>query len=82
MTKANINKEIIMKNIVLAIMFTLFCSYANAGECVNGSCHLGSRVATVTREVVRVPVEVTRRTVQVTTNVARRTVNRVRSVVR
>ena len=82
MTKANINKEIIMKNIVLAIIVTLFCSYANAGECVNGSCRLGNRVATVTREVVKVPVEVTRRTVQVTTNVARRTVNRVRNVVR
>lgn len=67
----------------LMIVALVLCSSVSfGGECVNGSCRLGNRVVTVTKDIVAVPVEVTRRTVQVTTNVARRTVNRVRSVVR
>jgi hypothetical protein len=72
-----------MKNFILMIaMVAATCSTSFAGECVNGSCTLRSRVVNVTREIVQVPVAVTRRTVEATRNVGRRTVARVRSVVR
>jgi len=71
-----------MKNFALIIAIIVTCSTTYAGECLNGTCSLRSRVVNVTREVVNVPVEVTRRTVEATRNVGRRTVARVRSVVR
>lgn len=72
-----------MKNFVIAatLVFGMVGS-SYAGECVNGSCLLRSRVVNVTREVISVPVTVTRRTVQATRNVGRKTVNRVRDIVR
>lgn len=71
-----------MKNFILAVIIAAACSSSYAGECVDGTCPLRSRVVNVTREVISVPVAVTRRTVQATRNVGRRTVARVRSVVR
>jgi hypothetical protein len=67
---------------VLMIAILCVSSFSFAGECVNGSCSLRSRVVNVTKEVVNVPVTVTRRTVQATRNLGRKTVNRVRDVVR
>ena len=67
---------------ILMIALACVSNFTFAGECVNGSCSLRSRVVNVTREVVNVPVQVTRRTVETTRNVGRRTVARVRSVVR
>ena len=67
---------------LLLIACLLLCSPSYGGECVNGSCRLGSRVANVTREVVQVPVNVTRRVVKGTANVVRGTARTVRNVVR
>lgn len=67
---------------VLVVAFALVCGSANAGDCVNGTCGLRSRVVTTTKEVVRVPVEVTKKTVETTRNGLRRVGSRVRSVVR
>lgn len=71
-----------MKNLLLVIALMSVSSASFAGECVTGNCPLRSRVVSVTKEVISVPVTVTRRTVEATRNFGRRTFVRVRDTVR
>jgi hypothetical protein len=68
---------------VLMLALILTGSFANAGECVNGSCrNFRNKVVNVTTEIVSVPVFVTRKTIEVTRNTGRKTINRLRSIVK
>lgn len=72
-----------MKNIICLVMIMLgMISSVYAGECQTGNCKLRSRVVTVSREVISVPVNITRRSVETTRNFGRKTLTRVRDSVR